>query len=245
MTRNTGVTTAVVTGASGGIGAAIVARLRRDGRTVAAVDVTPRAGADDDQGVHEYTCDVADPDQVSSLAVSVRRDLGPVSAVVNCAGVALWFRKVAEIAPADWQAVIATNLTGAFLISRAFMPDLVATAGNIVNISSVHGTATAPGSAAYAASKAGLFGLTKATAVDYTEQGVRCNCVVLGSVDAGMTPAHEAEAARRGLEPLPIDPSLRTAPDAVADVVAFLASEAARFINGSLVPVDGGLLAWL
>jgi NAD(P)-dependent dehydrogenase (short-subunit alcohol dehydrogenase family) len=233
---------AVVTGASGGSGRAVVERLRGDGMEVASVDVCSIAGTE-----HEvsFRCDVSDPDAVRGLAVDVEGALGSASAVVNCAGVGSWFKLVGDMEIEEWERVIRSNLTSAFLMTRAFLPALVATKGAIVNLGSVHAVATAPGSGAYAASKAGLFGLTKAIAVDYGELGVRANCLVLGSVDTRMTRDYEEEALARGIGGLAIRPWQRTRPGPVADVVSFLVSEGARFINGSLIAVDGGLLSWL
>ena len=233
---------AVVTGANGGLGRAVVERLSRDGMKVAAVDVRSGATAEDWLG---FQCDVSEPAAVDRLAGDVERDLGPVSVVVNCAGVGSWFKLVADIDVEEWERVIGSNLTGPFLVARAFLPALVATKGAVVNVASVHGVATAPGSGAYAASKAGLFGLTKAIAVDYGEQGVRANCLVLGSVDTRMTWDYEEGALARGIENLAIRPWQRATPGPVADVVSFLVSDGARFINGALIAVDGGLLSWL
>jgi len=234
---------AVVTGAEGGIGNAIVERLVADGMTVAAVDVRPMKPAQD--YVYNFSCDVADPVQVDALVRLVEAKVGRASAVVNCAGIGLWFKRIGEISAEEWNRVIGVNLSGAFFVSRGFLPALEEQRGSVVNVASVHGVATAPGYAAYAASKAGLFGLTKGIAVDYGKDGVRANCIVLGSVDTDMTRDYEAEALQRGLVVHQIRPWERTGPESVADVVSFLLSSGATFLNGALVPVDGGLLSWL
>ncbi|MGA3214681.1 MAG: SDR family oxidoreductase [Acidimicrobiales bacterium] len=234
---------AVVTGAEGGIGTAIVERLVADGMTVAAVDVRAMKPARDN--VYTFSCDVADPVQVDALVRRVEAEVGKAAAVVNCAGIGVWFKRVGEISAEEWNRVIGVNLSGAFYMTRGFLPALVEQRGSVVNVASVHGVATAPGYAAYAASKAGLFGLTKGTAVDYGKDGVRANCIVLGSVDTNMTRDYEAEAMQRGLVIHSIRPWERTGPGPVADVVSFLLSSGAAFLNGALVPVDGGLLSWL
>jgi len=234
---------AVVTGAGGGIGNAVVERLVADGMTVAAVDVRPMKAGDDH--VFTVSCDVSDPVQVDALVRLVEEEVGRAAAVVNCAGIGLWFKRVGEISAAEWNRVIGVNLSGAFFVARGFLPALVEQRGSVVNVASVHGVATAPGYAAYAASKAGLFGLTKGIAVDYGKDGVRANCIVLGSVDTEMTRGYEAEALQRGLAIHEIRPWERTGPEPIADVVSFLLSRGASFLNGALVPVDGGLLSWL
>jgi NAD(P)-dependent dehydrogenase (short-subunit alcohol dehydrogenase family) len=188
---------------------------------------------------------VSDPAAVDALVPLVDQLVGRASAVVNCAGIGLWFKRVGELSVEEWNRVIGVNLSGAFLVTRAFLPALIDRRGCVVNISSVHGIATAPGSAAYAASKAGLFGLTKGLAVDYAEEGVRANAIVLGSIDTEMTRHYEVQASARGESNIQIRPGQRTGPKAVADVVSFLLSGDAAFINGALVPVDGGLLSWL
>jgi NAD(P)-dependent dehydrogenase (short-subunit alcohol dehydrogenase family) len=233
---------AVVTGAGGGIGGAVVEQLSSSGMRVAAVDVR---SVEASGHITPFRCDVSDPDAVARLAAVVEQELGPVCALVNCAGVGSWFKTIGEIPVEEWRRVIDINLTGPFLMTRAFLPALLRTRGTIVNIASVHGVATAPGSGAYAASKAGLFGLTKATAVDYGEQGLRANCIVLGSIDTDMTRGYEAGARARGIDQLAIRPWQRATPGPVAEVVGFLVSQGARFVNGALIAVDGGLLSWL
>jgi NAD(P)-dependent dehydrogenase (short-subunit alcohol dehydrogenase family) len=234
---------AVVTGAEGGIGKSVVARLVADGMKVAAIDV--RVNTEENDDVFPFACDVSDPVAIDALAPLIAEQVGRVSAVVNCAGIGLWFKRVGELSVEEWNRVIGVNLSGAFLVTRAFLPALIERQGCVVNISSVHGIATAPGSAAYAASKAGLFGLTKGLAVDYAEEGVRANAIVLGSIDTDMTRNYEVAASARGESNIQIRQRQRTGPRAVADVVSFLLSDDAAFINGALVPVDGGLLSWL
>ena len=195
--------------------------------------------------VFNFSCDVSDPVRVDALVQLVEEQVGRAAAVVNCAGIGVWFKRVGELSVEEWTRVISVNLSGAFFVTRGFLPALVERRGSVVNIGSVHGVATAPGYAAYAASKAGLFGLTKGVAVDYGPDGVRANCIVLGSVDAGMTSDYEAEALHRGLVVHEIRPWERTSPEPVAAVVSFLLSTDAAFLNGALVPVDGGLLSWL
>lgn len=233
---------AVVTGAAGGVGRAVVARLIAGGMTVAAVDLLSVEPTD---GCTTFECDISDPDAVQRLASEVVVRMGSIDALVNCAGVGMWFERLGDLSISDWQRVINVNLNGCFYSTRAFLPSLLERRGAIVHMSSVHGLATAPGHGAYATAKAGLFGLTKATAVDYGCDGVRANCIVLGSVDAGMTHEYEREASLRGVDHLAIKPFLRCAPEAVAEVVRFLLSEDARFVNGAMIAADGGLLAWL
>ena len=240
----------VVTGAASGIGAAVAERLIAANELVVGVDISwvedkGHQNQDSGQGFIQMNCDVSDWSQVSQLAKHVDSTIGPVSGLVNCAGIGLWFSPIAETSVENWERVIAVNLRGPFLLAKAFLPSLISNQGVIVMISSVHGVATSPGCGAYASSKAGLFGLTKALAVDYGEKGVRTNCLLVGSVDTQMTQGYESEAKIRGVADLEIPEWQRTNSSGIASIVEFMLSESAGFINGSLFTVDGGLLSRL
>lgn len=218
---------ALVTGGTRGIGAAIAARLREDGWTVATLG---RTGGD-------VRADVGDPAAVAAAFDAVEAQHGPVLALVNCAGErrdGLTIRMSDE----DWNAVIATNLTGAFLCTRrALGPMLSARWGRIVNVSSVVADHANPGQANYAASKAGLLALTRTVAKEMARKGITCNAVTPGLIETEMT-ADVAEMI------LPLVPARRAGtPAEVAAAVAFLCSDAAGYVTGATLAIDGGMTA--
>jgi 3-oxoacyl-[acyl-carrier protein] reductase len=238
--------TALVTGASRGIGAAIARALARDGWRVGVNYRSDRDGAEsvvadiEREGGHAVAlaADVADrgaPDELFG-ALESHFD-GPVLALVNNAGISR-----DDITPSlgdeEWDAVIQTDLTAAFrLTRRAFKTMLRARSGRIVNISSIAGLRASPGQANYCAAKAGLIALTRTTAVEVARRGVTVNAVAPGLIDTefigGAPPElREAIPARR----------LGT-PEEVAACVRFLTSEEASYVTGAVLTVDGGLAA--
>lgn len=178
---------AVVTGGSEGIGAALVSALRERGARVAAC--SRRGGAD------LHACDVRDAAAVEAFAGAVQAGLGTPTLLVNNAGVARWGR-VAEMASADWDAVIGTNLTGMFLVTRAFLPAMLAAGrGTIVNVASLAGRNGIAGGAAYAASKHGVLGFSRSLFLEVRRQGLRVIAVCPGSVDTAIFDKAEAPFA--------------------------------------------------
>ncbi len=218
---------ALVTGGTRGIGAAIAGALRDDGWRVVTVG---RTGGD-------VAADVGDPAAVEAAFAHAEATHGPVLALVNCAGIrrdGLAIRMSDE----DWNAVIATNLTGAFLCTRrALGPMLSARWGRIVNVSSVVADHANPGQANYAASKAGLLALTRTVAKEMARKGITCNAVTPGLIETEMT-ADVAEMI------LPLVPARRAGtPAEVAAAVAFLCSDAAGYVTGATLAIDGGMTA--
>jgi 3-oxoacyl-[acyl-carrier protein] reductase len=218
---------AVVTGGTRGIGAAVVERLRADGWDAVALG---RSGGD-------VQADVGDPDAVAAAFDEIEAQHGPVLVLVNNAGQrrdGLTIRMSAE----DWQAVIDTNLSGAFHCTRRALGSMLkARWGRIVNVSSVTAVHANPGQANYAASKAGLLAFTGTVAREMARKGITCNAVTPGVVQTDMTADIVDDL-------LPLVPAGRVGqPEDVAAAIAFLCSEEAAYVNGATLAVDGALAA--
>ena len=244
MTERAG--SALVTGASRGIGAAIARALARDGWPVGVNYRSDREGAEavvaqieaDGGRAVALAADVADratPDELFE-ALESQFD-GPVLVLVNNAGISR-DDLTPSLGDAEWDAVIDTDLSAAFrLTRRALKPMLRARAGRIVNISSVVGLRANPGQANYAAAKAGLIALTKTAAVEVARRGVTVNAVAPGWIDTEMT----ADVSKDLLAAVPARRA--GTPEEVAACVRFLASEEASYVTGAVLTVDGGLAA--
>ena len=241
---------ALVTGAASGIGRATAILLAGRGAAVACLDVNADGLAETAAAIGERAlpipCDVTDLAAVEAAVSQAAADLGGLDAVANVAGVGDFTGDVAEIAPEEWARVLAVNLTGPFHVSRAAIPHLRAAGGGaIVNVSSQFGLVGCLASPAYCASKAGLIGLTRAMAIDHTEEGIRVNCVCPGPVDTPMlawtdaTP--ELTARERGRTQGRNLSGRSGRPEEIAATIAFLLSDDVGFMSGSVVAVDG---AW-
>ncbi len=233
---------ALVTGGSRGIGAAISRELASAGARVA---VNYRAEASTAEALaEELDCialrgDVGDPDAVTSLVGEVESRLGEIDILVNNAGITR-DTLIARMSDDDWQTVIDTNLTSMFLTCRAVSRKMMKRrSGSIVNLSSVVGLHGNPGQANYAASKAGIIGLTKALARELGSRGVRVNAIAPGYVATELTDAlpDEAREAILGATPL----GRLGEPADVAGAARFLCSDEAAFVTGAVLLVDGGL----
>lgn len=224
--------TAVVTGAGRGIGAAIAARLGIDGHTVYRLDQNPGEGV--------ITCDVSNADDVNRVAAGIT-DRGPVDILVNNAG--LWrFAALEDVTPGDFRAALDVNLMGTFHCTQAFGRSMLAAGGgSIVNIVSIAAYRANPMVGGYSPSKAAVVALTEQTALEWGPRGVRCNAVGPGLVPTPGTGAVYDDARVREVRAGAVPLRRLGTPDDIAEVVAFLASPRASYVNGQALYVDGGL----
>lgn len=233
---------ALVTGGSRGIGAAVARELGAAGARVAvnyrsSADVAREIAGEIDGIAVEG--DVADPEQAASLVERVESELGDLDCLVNNAGVTR-DGLIARMSDEDWDAVLDTNLRGTFNTCRAVSRKMLRRrAGSIVNLTSVVGIHGNPGQANYAASKAGIIGLTKALARELGTRGVRVNAVAPGYIDTELTGVLPEEVRNAILGNTPL--GRLGEPEDVARAVRFLCSDEAAFVTGAVLLVDGGL----
>lgn len=233
---------ALVTGGRTGIGQAIAKRLRREGARV----FTAQRGEDAEfESITAAFTDLESPQRTVEEAIS---RAGRLDVLINNVGM-MQEAGIEEMSVEDWQRNLALNLSAPFLTIRAALPHLRRTRGSIVNTGSIEGIGSNPKHAAYSATKAGLHGLTRAVAVDHGAEGIRCNAVAPGWIDSDLN--RNMIAASRDPEAFlddlrRIHPVARIGtPEDVASLVAFLASDEARFISGQIYAVDGGRMAKL
>jgi 3-oxoacyl-[acyl-carrier protein] reductase len=238
-------TVAIVTGGSRRIGRAIARVLADAGARVAVVGrngekARAAAGELPGDGHAGYACDVADPAQVNATLKAVESDQGPVSILVNNAGITR-DNILLRMKDDEFDEVIAANLKGAFNFTRAVTRGMMKRrSGAILNITSVVGLMGNAGQANYAASKAGLVGLTKSVAKELAGRGVRCNAIAPGFIETDMTDALGETQVEGLLERIPLG-ALGQADD-VAHAALFLVSPRARYITGQVLAVDGGMV---
>ena len=243
----------LVTGGGSGIGAAVARMLTAAGSRVAVCgrrqDALRTIAAE--TGALGLVCDVADAGQVAGMIEAVAGEFGGLDGLVLNAGV-IAPGGVADLSPADWSAMVSVNLTGAFLVARAALPHLRAGRGAVVSVASVAALRAAGGMGGYAATKAGLAMLTQSLAVDHAHEGLRANVVCPGWTITEMADEEMAAfGAERGVG-VPgayelvtaLVPQRRPAQAGeVAAVVAWLLSDAASYVNGAVIPVDGSAAA--
>ena len=235
---------ALVTGSTRGIGRAIAELLAGCGAKVAIVGrdlaKAQAAAAEVGQGAQGFACEISDPAQVTALVEAVEKAFGQLDILVNNAGITkdnLMLRMKDE----DWNAVLETNLRSAFIAIRSVQRGMMKRRwGRIINIASVVGLIGNAGQANYAASKAGLIGLSKSVAKELASRNILCNVVAPGFIKTDMTDAMTPEAVKALSAQIPLDRF--GSPQDIAGVVAFLASDHAAYITGQVITVDGGMV---
>ena len=235
---------AFVTGSTRGIGRAIAERLHAAGAKVAIVgrkaESAAEVAAELGNGAGGFGCDVADAAQVEAAVAAAEQELGPISILVNNAGLTR-DNLLLRLSNEDWNAVLEANLSGAFHTTRAVIKGMMKRrAGRIINITSVVGLTGNKGQANYAASKAGLIGFTKSVAREYASRNVLANCIAPGFIDTDMTAALPAEARDALLGQIAL--GRLGQPADIAGAVLFLSSELASYITGQVLVVDGGMV---
>ena len=235
---------ALVTGGTRGIGRAIAGTLRSAGARVALTGRDAgRAGAaaaELGDGVMGFGCELADPAQIEAAVAGAEAALGPIDILVNNAGLTR-DQIVLRMSESDWDAVLDANLKGAFLAIRAVLKGMMKRkAGRIINVASIVGLTGNKGQANYAASKAGLIGLTKSVAKEYASRNILVNCVAPGFVETDMTAALPVEARTTLLQQIALGRLGR--PEDIAGAVLFLASDLAAYVTGQVLVVDGGMV---
>lgn len=237
---------AIVTGGARGIGLAVAKRLAAGGADIAIWDVLEDAALESAEGLAtEFDAktiarkvDITKADEVESAAGETVKTLGEVRILVNNAGITRdgMFLRMDE---SDWDLVLAVNLKGAFLCTKAVARKMRKTGGSIVNMASVVGIIGNPGQANYSASKAGLLGLTKTCARELARYGIRVNAVAPGYIDTEMTRRLAGDVREQVLANVPL--GRYGTPEEVASAVAFLAGDESSYITGQVVRVCGGM----
>jgi len=235
--------TALITGASGGIGGAIARALHGAGATVAlsGTRVEPLEALAEDLGAraHVLPCDLSDPDAVDALPKQATEAMGGLDILVNNAGITrdqIFMRMSDE----EWQSVIDVNLTAAMRLCRGVMrPMMKARWGRIINISSIVGATGNPGQVNYAAAKAGLVGMTKSIAYEVASRGITANAVAPGFIATAMTEKLNDEQKEKINRQIPA--ARMGTPEEIAAAVLYLASPEAGYVTGSTLHVNGGM----
>ena len=232
---------ALVTGGAQSIGAAIADRLSAAGAMVVVGDLKPSSTH------RSHTLDVTNEDNVSAVIEAIVSDYGTLDILVNNAGI-MFEMPIAQQDRDTWDRMLAVNLTGPMLTTKHAAQHLAASGrGAIINVGSIEGDRCNPSHAAYAASKSGVHGLTRATAVDLGPSGVRCNAVAPGWIDTPLNASYVDDHPDRDTvidELAKLHPLGRVGdPRDVGDVVVWLAGDASRFVTGQVITIDGGRTA--
>lgn len=240
--------TAIVTGASRGIGKAIAMRLAHDGYDIA-VCCHEQLGAADDvceeirslgRYSEHYCFDVSDPKAAGDAVAKIHNDFGGINALVNNGGIAL-YKMISDTDDDEFDRVMNVNMKGVFNMTRAVLPEMVSRkSGAVVNISSMWGIVGGSCEAVYSASKAAVIGFTKAAAKELGPSGIRVNCIAPGVIRTDMLGSLSSETLDDLCDETPL--CRLGEPNDVASVAAFLLSNDARFITGQVINADGGMI---
>ncbi len=239
---------ALVTGAASGIGRATAQRLAREGARVLIADIDESGLAETATPLPPEQCvqarlDVSSPDNCQAVVAECVERFGQLDVLCNIAGVPLC-EHITEITDAQWQRQLDVNLSGVFYMTRAALPELEKTSGNVINMSSSAGLVGQAYNAAYCATKAGVLMFTKALALEYAHRNVRANAVCPGMVKTPLTANFSVpEGAEMSLMAR-LNSLLEGAePEEIAAAIAYLASDEARFVTGAALPIDGAQTA--
>jgi NAD(P)-dependent dehydrogenase (short-subunit alcohol dehydrogenase family) len=236
--------TVIVTGGAGGIGLAIAQRFSAEGANIVLADISveqldkavAQIATTNNRKPLLQPCDVSNEEQVKATVTNAIEHFGTLDIVINNAGLMI-FKKLEEHTTEDWNRILNVDLLGAFYFTKyAFLH--MKKGGVIVNVSSIHAVETTPMLASYAAAKAAIVSLTRSSAIEGKEKGIRVNAILPGAIDTPML--WENPNIKAGLEQVSKDSVGR--PEDIAGVVAFLASDDAAFVQGTMVEVDGGRL---
>lgn len=237
---------ALVTGASRGIGRSIATELAKQGATVIGTATTEEGASKITANLAEISANnfglllnVTDPASIDAVLTHINQSAGAPSILVNNAGITR-DNLLMRMKPEEWDSIIDTNLSSVYRLSKACLRNMMkARKGKIINISSVVAATGNPGQVNYAAAKAGMQGFSKALALEVGSRGITVNCVAPGFIDTDMTQALAEEQRSALLQKIPLQ-RLGNA-DEIARVVAFLASDAATYITGQTIHVNGGM----
>ncbi|MGR6917612.1 SDR family NAD(P)-dependent oxidoreductase [[Actinomadura] parvosata] len=235
---------ALVTGAGSGIGRAMAVAFAKAGAHVVACDIDPDSAASTatDVGGTAVAADIGDESSVAALVATAISTYGRIDVLCNNAGIMDTMALPADIPVEQWERVLRVNLTGTFLVTHAVLPHMLAQGGGaIVNTASEAGIRGGAAGAAYTASKHGVVGLTRSVAWAYAKDGIRCNAILPGPTMTNIANGASFDptgAARLG--PVLALGERLAQPEEMAEAALFLASDAASFVNGAIVPVDGG-----
>ena len=244
---------AIVTGGASGIGRAVSVCFAAQGAAVAIVDIdgegavaTAEAITGEGGRATAVTADLRVPEDIAAAAARARDELGPVDILVNNAGVMDALRPPLKVSLQQWETAMAVNVTAPFLFCQAVLPEMIARGkGSIINIVSIAGLAGGRAGTAYTASKHALVGLTRSVAFTHIEDGVRCNAICPGGIATGIADRDDRRdpfGAQRYRLAHALKPR-HGEPDEIAGTALFLASDQSSFVNGAILPVDGGWMA--
>jgi NAD(P)-dependent dehydrogenase (short-subunit alcohol dehydrogenase family) len=238
---------ALITGAGSGIGEAIAHAMAKAGARIIVADIDEGAAQSTAMAIGgqavSFACDVTDRSGCDGLAASIRSRIGPISILVNNAGIIRRGTVTAASTRDDWDATLAVNLDGPYNMVTAFLEQLRETKGSIVNIGSIQSFVALPNSAAYTTSKGGVRMLTKALAIELSPLGIRVNAIGPGFTATPLNAAAREDAAYMANFATRIPLGRIGTPEDIAGPAVFLASDMARYITGVTLPVDGGYLA--